>query len=94
MGARGARRERRQRQRTQTGTQDALVQYYDWAGCAVRRTWLRMGARGARRGRRQRQHTQTDTQDALVVVGAHLRVASVSFVIFARAYLPLPEGPQ
>ena len=44
MGARGARRGGRQRQHTQTGTQDALVQYYDWAGCAVRRTWLRMGA--------------------------------------------------
>ena len=54
MGARGARRGGRQRQHTQTGTQDARVQYYDWAGCAVRRTCLRMGARGARRGRRQR----------------------------------------
>jgi len=34
---------------------------FDWAGCAVRRTCLRMGARGALRGgtRRQRQHTQT-----------------------------------
>jgi hypothetical protein len=53
MGARGARRAGRQRQHTQTGTQDALVQYYDWAGCAVRRTWLRMGARGARRAGRR-----------------------------------------
>ena len=33
---------------TQTGTQGARVQYYDWAGCAVLRTCLRMGARGAR----------------------------------------------
>ena len=31
---------------TQTGTQGARVQYYDWAGCAVRRTCLRMGERG------------------------------------------------
>ncbi len=29
MGARGSRRGGRQRQHTQTGTQDALVQYYD-----------------------------------------------------------------
>jgi hypothetical protein len=65
MGARGARRGRRQRQHTQTGTRDALVQYYDWAGCAVRQTCLRMGARGARRGRR-RSHTHTGTQGALV----------------------------
>jgi hypothetical protein len=28
---------------TQTGTR---VQYYDWAGCAVRQTCLRMGERG------------------------------------------------
>ena len=42
------------------------VQYYDWAGCAVRRTCLRMGARDASRGGRQRQHTQTGTQDARV----------------------------
>jgi len=53
MGARGARRGGMQRQHTQTGAQDALVQYYDWAGCAVRRTWLRMGARGARMARRR-----------------------------------------
>jgi hypothetical protein len=37
MGARGARRGGRQRQHKQTGTQDALVQYYDWA-------WLRCPA--------------------------------------------------
>ena len=59
MGARGARRGRR-RLHTQTGTQGALVQYYDWAGCAVRRTCLGVEARGAHRGRR-RSHTQTGT---------------------------------
>ena len=34
LRARGAHRGRR-RSHTQTGTQGARVQYYDWAGCAV-----------------------------------------------------------
>ena len=45
MGARGTRRGGRQHQHTLTGKQDELVLYYDWAGCAVWRTWLRMGTR-------------------------------------------------
>ena len=36
------------------GHQGARVQYYNWAGCAVRWTCLRMGARSVRKRRMHR----------------------------------------
>jgi len=56
------------RSHTQTGTQGALVQYYDWAGCAVLRTWLRMGARLAKGKEAAITHTNRHTGRASTVL--------------------------